>query len=162
MNGKVRTLKNRSGLWLLQECKRQWERENQLFTHEELIQLATLATPHQSYVSPGDGVYLAPGNMAERIRQQCSLTGQTVPKTTGAIVRCILESLALEFRQTLDELQLITGTRPRVIHMVGGGVQSTIVPVYSQCSRCTGGGRAGRGDFSRKFHAAIPCAWRSE
>ncbi|MCG8214003.1 rhamnulokinase, partial [Brenneria goodwinii] len=121
VSGKVRTLKNRSGLWLLQECKRQWERENQPFTHEELTQLATLATPHQSYVSPGDGVYLAPGNMAERIRQQCSLTGQTVPETTGAIVRCILESLALEFRQTLDELQLITGTRPRVIHMVGGG-----------------------------------------
>lgn len=97
------------------------------FTHEELIQLATLATPHQSYVSPGDGVYLAPGNMVERIRQQCSLTGQTVPETTGAIVRCILESLALEFRQTLDELQLITGTRPRVIHMVGGGVHNPLL-----------------------------------
>ncbi|WP_340013219.1 rhamnulokinase family protein [Paenibacillus sp. FSL K6-1318] len=127
VNGKVRTLKNRSGLWLLQECKRQWERENQFFTHEELVQQATLATPHQCYVSPGDGVYLAPGNMAERIRQQCNLSGQTVPETTGAIVRCILESLALEFRQTLDELQLITGTRPGVIHMVGGGVHNRLL-----------------------------------
>ncbi|WP_458122769.1 rhamnulokinase [Paenibacillus sp. Z3-2] len=127
VSGKVRTLKNRSGLWLLQECKRQWERENHIFTHEELVQLATLATPHLGYVSPGDGVYLAPGNMAERIRQQCSASGQIVPETTGAVVRCILESLALEFRQTLDELQLITGTRPRVIHMVGGGVHNRLL-----------------------------------
>lgn len=127
VNGKVRTLKNRSGLWLLQECKRQWERENQRFTHEELVQLAASATAHQCYVSPGDGVYLAPGDMPERIRQQCSVSEQAIPETTGAIVRCILESLALEFRQTLDELELITGTRPRVIHMVGGGVHNRLL-----------------------------------
>ncbi|WP_440109098.1 rhamnulokinase [Paenibacillus sp. QZ-Y1] len=127
VSGKVRTQKNRSGLWLLQECKRQWERENQLFSHGELVQLAASSTAHQCYVSPGDAVYLAPGNMPERIRQQCSASGQIVPDTTGAFVRCILESLALEFRQTLDELKLITGARPRVIHMVGGGVHNRLL-----------------------------------
>lgn len=127
VSGKVRTLKNRSGLWLLQECKRQWERENQTYSHDELIRLATAVTPHQCFVMPGNGVYLAPGDMPERIRQQCSISGQTVPDTVGAVVRCILESLALEFRQTLDELELVTGTRPRVIHMVGGGVHNRLL-----------------------------------
>ena len=54
--GKVRTLKNRSGLWLLQECRRKWEQENRRYSHEELIQLATLAHSHQSVISPGDDV----------------------------------------------------------------------------------------------------------
>ena len=65
--------------------------------------------------------------MPERIRQQCSATNQVTPETIGAIVRCILESLALEFRQTLDELELVTGSRPSVIHMVGGGVQNRLL-----------------------------------
>ncbi|WP_434750930.1 rhamnulokinase [Paenibacillus amylolyticus] len=127
VDGKVRTLKNRSGLWLLQECKRQWERENRFYSHEELIQLAISARAHQSVVSPGDGVFMSPGDMPERIRLYCKQTGQAVPETAGAIVRCILESLALEFRQTLDELEHITGTRPPVIHMVGGGVHNRML-----------------------------------
>lgn len=127
VNGKVRTLKNRSGLWLLQECKRQWERENRIHSHEELIQLAASAEAHQSVVSPGDDVFLGPGDMPKRIRQYCERTLQTVPETAGAIIRCILESLALEFRQTLDELEQITGVRSPVIHMVGGGVHNRML-----------------------------------
>ncbi|MGF9696339.1 rhamnulokinase [Paenibacillus sp. MABNR03] len=127
VSGKVRTLKNRSGLWLLQECKRQWERENKAFTHQELVQLADTASAHQCFVLPGDAVYLPPGDMPERIRRQCRTSGQTIPDSIGAIVRCILESLALEFRQTLDELELVTGSRPHVIHMVGGGVQNRLL-----------------------------------
>lgn len=127
VNGKVRTLKNRSGLWLLQECKRQWERENRIYSHEELVQLAVSAGAHQSVVSPGNDVFMSPGDMPKRIRQYCERTFQTVPETVGAIVRCILESLALEFRQTLDELELITGIRPPAIHMVGGGVRNRLL-----------------------------------
>ena len=70
---------------------------------------------------------MSPGEMPERIRQYCERTRQIVPDTVGAIVRCILESLALEFRQTLDELQQITGIRPPVIHMVGGGVHNRLL-----------------------------------
>ncbi|MCK6077008.1 rhamnulokinase [Paenibacillus silvae] len=127
VSGKVRTLKNRSGLWLLQECKRQWQRENRVYSHEELIQLASLARPHQSFVPPGDEVFMSPGDMPQRIRQHCQSTSQKVPDSVGAIVRCILESLALEFRQTLDELEQITGNKPPVIHMVGGGVKNRLL-----------------------------------
>ncbi|PYE49118.1 rhamnulokinase [Paenibacillus barcinonensis] len=127
VSGKVRTLKNRSGLWLLQECKRQWQRENRCYSYQELIQLASTATAHQSFVSPGDDVFMSPGDMPARIRQQCQSAGQSVPGTVGEIVRCILESLALEFRQTLDELEQITGTKPAVIHMVGGGVHNRML-----------------------------------
>ncbi|WP_127540126.1 rhamnulokinase [Paenibacillus illinoisensis] len=127
VSGKTRILKNRSGLWLLQECKRQWERENHIFSHQELVHLASSAPALQSFILPGDAIYLTPGDMPERIRKQCNATMQVTPETIGAIVRCILESLALEFRQTLDELELVTGSRPNVIHMVGGGVQNRLL-----------------------------------
>lgn len=127
VSGRVRTLKNRSGLWLLQECRRQWQRENRWYSHEELIQCASTVRSHQSLLLPGDDDFISPGDMPERIRRHCLNTGQKAPETVGAIVRCILESLALEFRQTLDELEQITGTRPPVIHMVGGGVHNRML-----------------------------------
>ena len=127
VSGKVRTLKNRSGLWLLQECKRQWERENRFYSHDELIQFSASARPHQSLISSGDDIFMSPGNMPERIRLYCEHTSQTAPESIGAIVRCILESLAMEFRQTLDELEQITGIRPPIIHMVGGGVHNRLL-----------------------------------
>lgn len=127
VDGRIRLLKNRSGLWLLQECKRQWEREGRSFSHEELVQLAATSTPHLCYVSLADEAFMAPGNMPERIRKQCEASRQAVPATVGAVVRCIIESLALEFRQTLEELERVTGVVPRVIHMVGGGVHNRLL-----------------------------------
>ncbi|MDR9854831.1 rhamnulokinase family protein [Paenibacillus sp. VCA1] len=125
--GKIRMLKNIMGLWLLQECRRTWAMEGTELSFAELTEMAQHAPANASYVDAADAVFLPPGNMPERIREYCRATGQAVPQSRPEIVRCILESLAFKYRQTLDEIEELTGERLERIHMVGGGIQNRLL-----------------------------------
>lgn len=125
--GKTVLLKNIMGLWLLQECKRHWSGEGVNWSYAQLQELAEREPGHQSFVDPAHPSFLAPGDMPRRVQDYCRETGQAVPQTKAAIVRCILDSLALKFRQTLEELELLTRQSFPVIHMVGGGVQNELL-----------------------------------
>ncbi|MBP1995662.1 rhamnulokinase [Paenibacillus eucommiae] len=124
---KIRLLKNIMGLWLLQECKRHWELEGDSLTYAQMQEMAAVHKHNASYVDPEDPVFLAPGHMPDRIRAYCRDTGQTVPQTKPEIIRCILESLSMKFKQTLDEIEFLLGRRLEHIHMVGGGIQNTLL-----------------------------------
>jgi len=125
--GNIRMLKNIMGLWLLQECRRTWALEGTELSFAELTEMARHAPRNGSYVDAGDAVFLPPGNMPQRIREYCRSTGQAVPESRPEIVRCILESLAFKYRQTLDEIEELTGKRIEQIHMVGGGIQNRLL-----------------------------------
>ena len=76
-----------------------------------------------SLINPDDSAFQTPGNMPEAIRAVCQTHGQPVPASDGAVIRCVLESLALKCRYVLDALEDLTG-RLKTIHVVGGGVQN--------------------------------------
>jgi rhamnulokinase len=59
--------------------------------------------------------------MPRAIQSFCRETGQAVPRTEGAILRCARESLALIYREVLGALEDLTGNQVEVIHIVGGG-----------------------------------------
>lgn len=124
---KIRLLKNIMGLWLLQECKRHWELEGESLTYAQMQQMAAMETANVSYVDPEDPVFLAPGNMPERILSYCRQTDQRVPQTKPELIRCILESLSMKFKQTLDEIEFLLDRKLEHIHMVGGGIQNTLL-----------------------------------
>ncbi len=124
---KIRMLKNIMGLWLLQECKRQWELEGDSLSFAHMQEMAKLEPGLQSYVDPQDPVFLAPGNMPERIRLYCAETGQTVPQTKAELIRCVVDSLAMKFKQTLDEIEQLLARKLSTIHMVGGGIQNQLL-----------------------------------
>ncbi|MGG1516194.1 rhamnulokinase family protein [Paenibacillus oryzisoli] len=124
---KIRLLKNIMGLWLLQACKRQWELEGESLSYQDMQDLAKAEPGLGSYIDTQDPVFLAPGNMPERIRKYCADTGQAVPQTKAALVRCVVDSLAMKFKQTLDELEELTGRRLSTVHMVGGGIQNRLL-----------------------------------
>ncbi|GIO53385.1 carbohydrate kinase [Paenibacillus sp. SSG-1] len=125
--GKIRLLKNIMGLWLLQECRRTWALEGTPLTYDELTELALSAPENGSYIDAADAVFLPPGGMPQRIREYCRDSGQKVPESRAAIVRCIVESLALQYRQTLDEIEKLAGERMEHIHIVGGGIQNRLL-----------------------------------
>ncbi|MCJ8010932.1 rhamnulokinase [Paenibacillus sp. KQZ6P-2] len=125
--GEIRMLKNIMGLWLLQECRRTWAVEGAQLGYAELTEMAEHAPRNSSYVDAGDAVFLPPGNMPQRIQEYCRSSGQTVPQSRPEIVRCILESLAFKYRQTLSEIEELTGERLEHIHMVGGGIQNRLL-----------------------------------
>jgi rhamnulokinase len=122
--GTFRLLRNVTGLWLLHECRRTWAAEGSDWSFEQLVEMAQQAPPLRSLVDPNDPVFLAPGDMPRRIREFCAATGQEVPEDEAAIVRSVLESLALKYRGTIELLAEATGLEPPELHVVGGGARN--------------------------------------
>lgn len=127
VNGTTRLLKNVMGLWLVQECRRAWERDGRSYSYEELMKLAETAPPFAGLVDPDDGSFILPANMPAALADFCRRTGQAAPQEPGPVVRCALESLALRYRWVLDRLEELIGKRLEVIHIVGGGSQNSLL-----------------------------------
>ncbi len=124
---KIRLLKNIMGLWLLQECRRAWALEGTTLNYDELTQMALSAPQNGSYIDADDVVFLPPGGMPKRIQEYCRASGQIVPESRAEIVRCIVESLAFKYKQTLTEMEKLSGKRLEHIYMVGGGIQNRLL-----------------------------------
>lgn len=125
--GTTRFHKNVAGLWLVQECQRVWAAQGNQYDHDQLIALATKAKPLAALIDPDDERFGEFGDMPARIRQYCAEHGQGVPDSDGALVRCALESLALKYRVVIDLVEKVTGRRVRTVHLVGGGVNNTLL-----------------------------------
>lgn len=128
---KTRLLKNIMGLWIYQECKREWDYSKEAMSFEELEAGALKAMPFAALIDPDDANFMRPGHMTAKIHEYCLNTGQKPPETKPAIVRCILESLALKYRMTLDGLERVLGYRLPVLHIVGGGCKNTLLSQFT-------------------------------
>ena len=95
--------------------------------YTQITQLAERAKRFTALIDPDADVFLPPGDMPARIAEYCKHTGQTPPSTTGEILRCVLESLALKYRWVLEKLEVVRGGAIDVIHVVGGGAQNRIL-----------------------------------
>lgn len=127
----VRFLKNITGLWLLQECRRAWEREGERFDYTALARFAQEASPFVSLVDPNAPQFTHPSHMPTAIADFCRSTGQVVPETPGAFARCIFESLALMYADKLDAIESLTGRTIRRLHIVGGGSQNQLLNQFA-------------------------------
>jgi rhamnulokinase len=137
VGGTIRFLKNIIGLWLVQECRRAWERAGQSYSYDELTRLAKAAPAFVSVVNPDDPSFLLPPNMPAAVAEFCRRTGQVAPTDPGAVVRCALEGLAYRYRWVLERLEELTGRRFDVIHVVGGGSQNGLLCQFAAdaCNR---------------------------
>jgi len=127
VGGRNRFLKNIMGLWLLQEVQRQVEDSGKAPSYEEMNAEAEKALPFRSIINPDDPVFFDRGDMVCRIKSKCREWSQPVPETVGELTRCILESLALAYRATLQELEEITGRTIPSIHIIGGGARNDLL-----------------------------------
>ena len=127
VDGTIRYLRNVMGLWLLQESVRTWSAAGQRADLATLLDDAARMPPLQVVVDPDDPVFLPPGDMPARIAGAARRTGQRPPADPPAVVRCILDSLALAYRARLREVQELSGRAVRTVHMVGGGVRNTLL-----------------------------------
>ncbi len=120
---KIRFLKNIMGLWIEQESRRQWKRQGEVVSFDELSNMAMASKPHACFINPDYLEFQTPGNMPKRIAEFCKMTGQYVPQTKGEIVRCIFDSLAMCYRSTVEKMDEITGKKAPFINIVGGGTK---------------------------------------
>ena len=117
-----RLSKNISGLWTMQECHREWG-----ISYGELTQMAEEARPFLAVIDVDDPVFFRPGDMPRKIQDYCADTSQPVPQTRGEIIRVFLESLALKYRHTLEQLDTLTGIRHDPLHIIGGGTRNQLL-----------------------------------
>ncbi len=127
----IRFLRNIMGMWLLQECRRQWAKVGRNYSYDDLTNLATEAPAFKSLIFVGDNRFLAPGNMIARTQEFCSETNQPVPQTDAEIARCILESLALEYRWATEKLHELSGKALPEIHIIGGGSRNRLLNQFT-------------------------------
>ena len=120
-------LKNIMGLWLLQECKREWDAQGNHHSFAKLVELAKGAAAFRSIIDPDDLRFMNPKNMIEAIQVFCRGTNQPIPQTEGEMVRCILESLALRYRASVEHAELLIEAAFEGLHMVGGGIQNELL-----------------------------------
>jgi len=122
-----RVLRNIMGLWILQGCKRALaERGNEL-DYPALVKEAEAAEPFAFLIDVDDLRFFAPDDMQAEVEGYCRETGQGRPASVGALVRCVLESLALRYADVLHRFDEVIGQPVEVLHVIGGGVQNELL-----------------------------------
>jgi len=127
VDGRIRFLQNVSGLWLLSESVRTWERGGEQIDLPTLLSAAAAVTAPVSVFDAGDPRFIAPGDMPARIIEWCTEHGVPAPQTRAEVTRSILESLADAYARSLEAAATLSGTSIRAIHVVGGGSQNALL-----------------------------------
>jgi len=131
VDGTYRLLKNITGLWLVQQCKRAFDDAGKKLDYSQLVRLAKSSPPLRSFVDPDAPMFMNPANMPAALREFCRATGQRVPNSEGALIRCALESMALKYGTVLDCLEEVSGKKIEVIHIVGGGSRNLLLNQFT-------------------------------
>ena len=129
--GTWRLSKNIMGLWLVQECRREWMRQGDEMSFDALTQLAGESETFISVIDPDFDGFLHPGDMPASIQKYCADTDQHVPQTKGQVLRVVLESIALKYRLVLERLEELTGKRLDPIHIIGGGAKNKLLNQFT-------------------------------
>ena len=127
VEGTIRLLKNIMGLWLVQECKRQWQKEGEDLSYARLTELAEKAKSGQATINVDDSQFYAPGQMPARINKYLAATAQKPIDDKGQMVRVILENLARKYAETINQLEDVVAGGIDCLHIVGGGSQNKLL-----------------------------------
>jgi len=123
----VRFLKNRAGMWVLEECRREWEEQGARYSHDAIFRAAAESPPTGTTVDLNAPEFAGRGGMVRKLIDACSTNGLEAPATHGGFVRLILESLAASHAAALDDLDAVSGTHADDVHIVGGGARNDLL-----------------------------------
>ena len=127
IDGTTCFLKNITGMWLLEQCRKEWEREGVNYSYPQIVELATAAEPFRSFIQPDAAVFANPASMSAAITRFCEETGQPAPQTHAQFIRCIFESLALCYRDTLETMRVLSPHEIKRLHIIGGGSKNALL-----------------------------------
>ena len=121
VQGGYRPLKNIMGMWIIQECRRQWGKQ---YSWDEIVDKAKKAQPFRSIIDPNNQLFFTSGQMIEKIQKYCEKTNQPIPKSIGEIARTVYESLALKYRNVIETMSKVKQTTIKGLNITGGGIQN--------------------------------------
>jgi rhamnulokinase len=121
VNGTYRFLKNITGLWLIEQCKRSWAGKGKNYSYDQIVEMATEASAFERFIDPDAPSLMNPPDMPAAIEEFCVATGQTPPRSDAETVRLILESLAMKYKYTFNKLRDVSPKPLEKMHIIGGG-----------------------------------------
>ena len=127
IGGTIRLLKNICGMWLLERCRKEWPERS----YPELIAEAQACEPFRSLINPDDAIFANPASMVDAICEYCKSTGQPIPESQGQFTRCIFESLALRYKEVLEDLQKLSANPIETLHIIGGGSRNALLNQFT-------------------------------
>ena len=127
IEGTTRFLKNITGMWLLEQCRKEWEREGRSYTYSEIMDMAVKAEGVKSYVNPDDPRLANPASMAGMIAQICEENGMAPPASDAEYIRCIFESLVRRYVEVIGMLSEMVSFPIEKLHIIGGGSQNALI-----------------------------------
>lgn len=125
--GTVRLLRNVTGLWIIQACRRYWAEGGSEWTYAELVEAAASVTGLRSVINPDAPEFLDGRETPPRIQAYCARNAIVVPQTVAEIARCVFDSLALSYRHVVHDLQDVTGRSIPSVNIVGGGASNSLL-----------------------------------
>ena len=129
-DGSIRLLKNICGMWLIEQCRKEWEKVRPV-SFDEIIDAAAQTTPYTSLINPDAKCFANPDSMIDTIQEYCRDTNQAIPQTIGEISRCIYESLAFRYKQVLMNLQKLADFPIQKLHIIGGGSKNNMLNQFT-------------------------------
>ena len=132
VEGTTRLLKNITGMWILEQCIKEWKKEAIEYTYPEIVKMARDAEPFQSFIDPDDASFANPKSMIAAIKEFCTKSGQKVPRNHSELIRCIFESLALKYKNVLDKFRSLAPFPIERLHIIGGGAKNRLLNGYRQ------------------------------
>lgn len=124
IQGSFRPLRTIIGMWIIQECRRDWLKSGIDISWDGVVNEAKKAQPLRSVINPDSPEFYDGGNMEQKIKDFCQKTCQPIPETIGQIARCVYESLALKYRNALESLEEMKGQRIDSLNIVGGPINN--------------------------------------
>ena len=132
VDGSIRLLKNIMGLWIINECKREWDRRSDAVGFAQLVEMVMAAPAFKAVIDVDDPCFMAPGDMPNRIQEYCRRTGQAVPQGRGEISRVVYEGLALKYRWAIERLERDLLRKPiKSLNIVGGGSKNVLLNKFT-------------------------------
>ena len=131
IDGTVRFLKNITGMWLLEQCLKEWKKEGICYEYAKLVQMAESTEAFQSFIDPDHPSFSHPDCMTGAIQAYCKQTGQKIPETHAEIVRTIFESLALKYNYVLGFLKKFSPHTIEKLHIIGGGSKNSLMNQFT-------------------------------
>lgn len=127
IEGTTRFLKNMTGLWLLEQCRKEWEKAGRVYTYPQIVGMAKAAEAFTTIVNPDDPRFAAPSSMTEAIADYCKESGLTPPSTDAEFIRCVFNSLAMRYKEIVEKLKEMSPFEIDQLHIIGGGSKNDLL-----------------------------------
>ena len=131
IEGTTRFLKNITGMWILEQCRKEWSEQGKDYSYPQIVDMIEKATPFKSIINSDDPVFANPKSMISAIKEYCDKRDMEVPESDAEIVRCIMDSLALRYRNVMESLNEFAPNPIERLHIIGGGAKNDLLNQFT-------------------------------